>query len=136
MKSAFDDESTMDALPLEAAGNPGAWKAWRAHRQNTLRALYLGEDGSGGSEEASLPGNDDDPNEILRSTSKQPGEWNWDGVWHERVRKGIDASISSSVLYGASGGGDDLVCRNTSSVKDVLLTLCLRRFVSSMPMMI
>ncbi|KAL9607449.1 MAG: hypothetical protein Q9167_007638 [Letrouitia subvulpina] len=32
-KTAFDDVQIMDNLPLEATGNPGAWKAWRAHRK-------------------------------------------------------------------------------------------------------
>ena len=34
LKCAFDDETTLDTLPLEAAGNSGAWKAWRAYRRS------------------------------------------------------------------------------------------------------
>ena len=38
-------------------------------------------------------------------------EWSWDGVWKERVRKGIDASIAESTLYGnPTSASDDLVC--------------------------
>lgn len=88
IKRTFDDETALDTLPLEAAGNLGAWKAWRAYRR----------------------GNETD-NELVDpvpSLHKQD-EWSWDGVWEERVRKGIDASIAEPTLYGGSGGGDDLV---------------------------
>ena len=87
MKQAFEDEAALDTLPLDAAGNSGAWKAWRAHRKST------GED-------AGL---------LLESAPKQHDDWNWDGVWEERVRKGIDASISEPTLYSGVGKGDDLV---------------------------
>ena len=33
MKSSFEDESVLDALPLNATGNSGAWYAWQAHRR-------------------------------------------------------------------------------------------------------
>lgn len=100
MKSAFDNETALDTLPLEAAGNSGAWKAWRAYRRSSETDNKLVD---------SVPGlhNED--------------EWSWDGVWEERVRKGIDASIAESTLYGGSGGGDDLV----SFLRVVLLVLLL-----------
>ena len=98
MKRAFDDETALDTLPLEAAGNSGAWKAWRAYRRSS--------------------GIDNRLADSVPNLSKQD-EWSWDGVWEERVRKGIDTSIAESTLYGGSGGGDDLVsfytwyyCRN------------------------
>ena len=88
MKRAFDDETALDTLPLEAAGNSGAWKAWRAYRRSNE---------TGG--------------KLVESTSslQKQDEWSWDGVWEERVRRGIDASIAESTLYGGSGVGDDLV---------------------------
>jgi hypothetical protein len=43
------------------------------------------------------------------SSTKQPGEWNWEGVWEERVKRGIATSLSESVLYGNAGGADDVV---------------------------
>ena len=88
MKRAFDDENALDTLPLEAAGNSGAWKAWRAYRRSNDKDSKL---------VASVPG--------LHKTD----DWSWDGVWEERVRKGIGASIAESTLYGGTGGGDDLV---------------------------
>lgn len=89
LKRSFDDESALDTLPLDAAGNSGAWKAWRAYRKSTNSNL------------------DSFPSET---DVKRRDEWSWDGVWEERVRKGIDASIAESTLFGgAASGGDDLV---------------------------
>lgn len=82
--SSFDDENVLDSVPLEAAGNPGAWHAWRTHRG--YHALPEG-----------------DP------AARKPGEWNWEGVWEERVKKNIAASLSEPVLYGGAGAGDDTV---------------------------
>jgi len=86
IKRSFDTEGALDTLPFNAAGNSGAWKAWRAYRRSTHedRGILASEPGV-----------------------RQQDEWSWDGVWEERVRKGIDASIADSTLYG--GGGDDLV---------------------------
>ncbi len=33
IKSTFDKPDVLDSVPLEAAGNPGAWHAWRTHRR-------------------------------------------------------------------------------------------------------
>ena len=88
VKCAFDDEVLLDALPLEAAGNLGAWKAWRAYRRSYET--------------------DNKHVESVPDLQKQD-EWSWDGVWEERVRKGIDASIAESTLYGGTSGGDDMV---------------------------
>lgn len=84
IKSTFDDETVLDAVPLEAAGNPGAWHAWRTHR-----GYHTMPEG--------------DP------SARKPGEWNWEGVWEERVKKGIATSLSEPVLFGGQGGGDDTV---------------------------
>ena len=88
LKRSFDDETALDTLPLEAAGNSGAWKAWRAYSRSN---------------------NPDADTPTLESGTKQQDEWSWDGVWEMRVRKGIDASIAESTLYGGVAGGDDLV---------------------------
>jgi hypothetical protein len=40
--------------------------------------------------------------------ARRPGEWNWDGVWEFRVKKGIEASQSDAILFGNSAG-DDLI---------------------------
>lgn len=84
IRSTFDDETVLDSVPLEAAGNPGAWHAWRTHRGYT-----------------NLPEGD--------ASARKPGEWNWEGVWEQRVKKGIEASLSEPVLFGGAGGVDDTV---------------------------
>ncbi|KAA6410531.1 MAG: hypothetical protein FRX48_05953 [Lasallia pustulata] len=102
MKSAFDDEKILNILPLEAAGNPGAWRAWQAHKRTTrqMESPILQD-------------------EVHSNRPKQPGEWSWDGVWLERVKRNIDASTSEPVLYAHpavkkgktrhENGGDDLI---------------------------
>lgn len=104
LKCAFDDDATLDALPLEAAGNPGAWNAWQAHRKGILQQSQTDLEIPS---QAASSKQSTQPRSV--SFAKQPDEWNWDGVWEERVRKGIDASISDPVLYGNPSGGDDLV---------------------------
>lgn len=89
VKQSFDDYSFLDHVPLEAAGNVGAWKAWRAHRIS-MGVKVGGSLGATGS-------------------SDERDEWNWDGVWEQRVRRGIDNSISDSVLYGNNPANDDTV---------------------------
>lgn len=105
LKSSFDDESTLDALPIEASGNPGAWNAWQAYRKHSLSGLQI----KIGSSDSARPSKQD-AGSTMASNRKQPEAWSWDGVWEERVQKGVDASISDSVLYGNPDGGDDLVC--------------------------
>jgi hypothetical protein len=41
--------------------------------------------------------------------TRRPGEWNWEGVWEERVKKAIKASLSEPVLYGGISGGEDVI---------------------------
>ena len=67
--------------------------------------------------------------DTLISTKSSPGrglktstEWNWDGVWLGRVKKGIDASISESVLYGIHEGDDDVVWSMCSAPHSLLHT--------------
>jgi hypothetical protein len=96
LRSAFADAEVLDSVPLEAAGNPGAWHAWRTYRQHDGKALT---------------GMEAMPNVA---PVRKPGEWNWEGVWEERVQKGVAASLSEAILYGAAGPGDDVVSRSLS----------------------
>jgi hypothetical protein len=102
LKSAFEDESSLDALPLEVAGNPGAWSAWRSYRKgiHTNPTSPTSQNRRSG---GALTGN-------VGNHGHHQEEWSWEGVWEERVQKGIEASISDAVLYGNTGGADDLVC--------------------------
>ncbi|KAL6860112.1 hypothetical protein ACO1O0_004137 [Amphichorda felina] len=109
IRGAFDSDDVLDSVPLDAAGNPGAWHAWRTRRrklgklQDDKLAPAKGQsqeqddrdkavDAVGISEKSASP----------QSSVRQPGEWNWDGVWEDRVKKGIASSLSESVLYGGS----------------------------------
>ena len=98
----FDDEDVLDSIPLEAAGNPGAWHAWRTRQRQRGKAPTVDVRGEVKKFEAAASSG--------AEMARRPGEWNWDGVWEERVKKGIAASLSEPVLYGnAAGGGDDVV---------------------------
>ena len=104
VKTSFDDFELLDGIPLKAAGNPGAWKAWQAHRKHVLDSSI---------EDRGILKTQDDreplktfDKDTVPQAQRQPGEWNWDGVWQERVRKGINASISDQVLYGNGVGYD------------------------------
>lgn len=114
IRSAFDSEEVLDAVPLDAAGNPGAWHAWRTHRRKLGK---LPEDrpaiDDGQPQEASKIQTQEVVPERASTPSnaavRRPGEWNWDGVWEDRVKKGVAASLSEASLYGGSGLPDDLV---------------------------
>ncbi|KAF4513497.1 hypothetical protein G6O67_000762 [Ophiocordyceps sinensis] len=106
IQSTFDSEDILDSVPLEAAGNPGAWHAWRTHRRSS-------SDADSGHPPAQAP----------PAATRQSGEWNWEGVWEDRVRKGIAASLSDPALFG--GGGPDELIRflamedsDVASIKD------------------
>ncbi len=107
LKRSFDNEGALDTLPLEAAGNSGAWKAWRAHRRSN---------------------NPDASTNNLEPGTKQQDEWSWDGVWEMRVRKGIDASMAESTLYGGVTGGDHLVSSAAHNWKKTANALVQIRF--------
>ncbi|KZL86593.1 ubiquitin-conjugating enzyme [Colletotrichum incanum] len=150
IRSTFDDESVLDSVPLEAAGNPGAWHAWRT-RQWEAGKMFPGDPVPQEKQEKEVePGDaaaeekkdeeekqkDDNPpappappapetkpassgfaiarkpigGASAAAVPRKPGEWNWEGVWEDRVQKNIAASLSEAVLYGATlGGGDDLI---------------------------
>ena len=96
LKKSFEDEALLDNLPLDAAGNQGAWHAWQAHRKGIEREKFNDIDSS-----------------ARRAITREPQSsttWNWDGVWADRVKKGVSNSISDSVLYG-NAAGDSMVCR-------------------------
>ena len=91
MKSAFEDASLLDNLPVEYAGNPGAWHAWRAYRnlpQEQPRSSSLAVT---------------DPAQMRSPVPKHPSEWNWDGVWEARVKDGVDNSFNEATLFGNAG---------------------------------
>lgn len=146
MASTFDDEAVLDSILLEAAGNPGAWHAWRTRQlqkqpppppppQQQQQAASI--DGGAASDGAAASGapasmtapSEDGNNSIAGTTAagsssvggaasigpRRAGEWNWDGVWEDRVERLIAASLSEQALFG-NGVADEVVsclCPNT-----------------------
>lgn len=117
IRSTFDDEEVLDSVSLEAAGNPGAWHAWRTCRVKSGKILSADagakekiawHDGLGEDEENQSPGGYQRlaGGSSSPMTSRRPGEWNWDGVWEVRVKKGIEGSLAEAVLYGKDAGDD------------------------------
>ena len=108
MRSAFDDTATLDGLPLAAAADSGAWRAWQTHRRTDGPV----EDARRGD----LSGESDASSSATQTSDAMPNDdgglgrdWNWDGVWEERVCRCIENSIADSALYGQSGARNDLV---------------------------
>ncbi|KAL8841886.1 MAG: hypothetical protein Q9170_000759 [Blastenia crenularia] len=104
VKSAFDEDRVLDELPLHCAADSGAWKAWQAHRRETLEYDESRTTFSDRLRSTKAPSAIEKPQ--LRA--RHPDEWSWEGVWKERVRRGIEASTSEPALFGA-GGGDEIV---------------------------
>ncbi|CAK7268907.1 hypothetical protein SEPCBS119000_003302 [Sporothrix epigloea] len=103
IRSTFDDEAVLDSIPLEAAGNPGAWYAWQTHQcQQTKKIGGSSKDLDAAADGGKSPGLGIKPPGV-------PGNWNWDHVWEERVKKCIKASLSDTVLFGSPGTADDVI---------------------------
>lgn len=98
LSSTFDSEAVLDSIPLEAAGNPGAWHAWRSRQRSKGR----------GNPVVDVRGEVRKLEEGKGLTPRKPGEWNWEGVWEERVKRGVQASLSEAVLFG-QGQGDEVI---------------------------
>ncbi|KAG9852525.1 hypothetical protein KCU98_g3459, partial [Aureobasidium melanogenum] len=103
MRSAFDTAEVLDKVPLEAAGNPGAWHAWQTHRARVIGTAPRSATPEDGKTPAS-PTSRQQP-----GGARRPGQWNWEGVWEERVKKGVQASVSQQTLFGTAGSNDDLI---------------------------
>jgi hypothetical protein len=110
IRLTFEDATILDALPLDAAGNPGAWHAWKAHRRNVKAARGEPRQMDGSTWDISSKG------ESLHA--RLPGEWNWEGVWAKRVHSGIEASQSDAILFGNAprNSGDDMVSMSIPQV--------------------
>lgn len=93
VKTAFEDPTMLDRLPLDAAGNPGAWHAWRSHR-GIPKAPARGRG----------PANDERTDSPRDGSQTLAGDWNWEGVWENRVKSGIENSLSDPVLFGPKSG--------------------------------
>ncbi|KAF3006701.1 hypothetical protein E8E13_009061 [Curvularia kusanoi] len=97
IRSTFSEEAVLDSVTLEAAANPGAYHAWRAYRGSALPVQQpLSPSSTIASEGTALGRN------------RRAAEWNWDGVWEDRVKRAVKASLSEPVLFGP-GAGEDII---------------------------
>lgn len=106
IRSSFSDEVVLDSVSLDAAANPSAYHAWRAYRGPALQTQQL----------PLSPASSTSGEGTALGRNRRPGEWNWEGVWEERVKRAVNTSLSEAVLYGP-GVGEDIVRypSNTSS---------------------
>jgi len=116
VKSSFSSEALISSIPLDAAANPGAYHAWHTYRGKQSdyphpRSQQSSEKGSRDGMSAISTGSEDAASSatVASGRTRKPGQWNWEGVWEERVRKGVSASISESVLFGTAANGEDMV---------------------------
>lgn len=115
LRKAFNDEEFLDAIPLEAAANQGAYHAWHTHRGRKRAASRTISPASGpsskrGSGVENISGTlKGEVESTLVSRGRQPGQWNWDGVWEDRTRRAIQSTVSEQALFGGAGAADELI---------------------------
>lgn len=95
IRKAFGSQEMLDSIPLSAAANSGAYHAYKTFREQDMPKPQS-------QSRTTSP-------EPSTSRARKPGEWNWDGVWEERVKRGVQSTLSEPVLFGGTAGGDDVV---------------------------
>jgi hypothetical protein len=120
LRVVFDTESVIDSIPLEMAANASAWHAWKSFRSRSQQSAttsaspHAGDNSRGGHSPGSAK-------QQQPGGARRPGEWNWQGVWEDRVRKCIEASNSEHALY--KGDEEDTVSPSFAPTPDLLLLL-------------
>jgi hypothetical protein len=116
LRLAFNDENFLNSIPLEACANSGAYHAWHTYRARKLQSSRAVSPQStpsskrgSGIEKVSGTLNALHTDSPTGNRGRRPGEWNWDGVWEERVRRGIHASLSEPVLFGSAAAADEAI---------------------------
>lgn len=99
MRKAFNSEELLDSIPLGAAANPGAYHAYRSFKGTASAA----------ESRTTSP-------EPSASRARRPGAWNWEGVWEERVRRGVQSTLTEAMLFGGANTSDDVVWLRTSKI--------------------
>ncbi|KAJ4295501.1 hypothetical protein N0V90_007514 [Kalmusia sp. IMI 367209] len=111
IRSTFSDEDVLDSIAIEAAANPSAYHAWRAHRAAAVQPQQSSPSSPTTNPQATSQGRGTEGSTLTRN--RRPGEWNWEGVWEERVKKAVKASLSEPVLFGGAAGEDIIRFRNS-----------------------
>lgn len=113
IRTTFSEEDVLDSIPLEAAAHPGAYHAWQAYRATTLQRQQPLPNSPTTESHANLGESNRSSDSSALGRNRRPGEWNWEGVWEERVRKAVKASLSEPILFGGASG-EDIVGRQLS----------------------
>jgi hypothetical protein len=115
IRYAFNEEACLDSIPLDAAANPGAYHAWQSHRTRQMQSSRAASpqsaslsQRSGGMENISSALNTN-RDSTAAGRGRRPGQWNWEGVWDERVKRGIQSSLAEQVLFGGANAPDELI---------------------------
>ncbi|KAF9741359.1 hypothetical protein PMIN03_006371 [Paraphaeosphaeria minitans] len=111
IRSTFGEEQVLDSIAIEAAANPSAYHAWRAYRASALQTQLPSPTSTTAESQGSSQGRITGGSTLVRN--RRPGEWNWEGVWEERVRKAVKASLSEPVLFGGPASEDIIRFRNS-----------------------
>lgn len=104
LRSAFTSEAILDSIPLGAAANSGAWHAWQSFRARTARSTT-----------PSTSDTLDDRSSLKQQPggAKRPGEWNWEGVWEDRVSRGVKGSLAEHAVFASPASGEQMVSTST-----------------------
>lgn len=98
LRIVFDTDEVLDTIPLAAASNAGAWHAWQSFRSKKAGTSVRGAKPAG---ESSQPGNERSLSPRQQpGGARRPGEWNWQGVWEDRVRRSVQSTQTEPALYG------------------------------------
>ncbi|GIZ42611.1 hypothetical protein CKM354_000587100 [Cercospora kikuchii] len=98
LRIVFDTDDVLDTIPLAAASNAGAWHAWQSFRSKKAGTSVRGAKPAG---ESSQPGNERSLSPRQQpGGARRPGEWNWQGVWEDRVRRSVQSTQTEPALYG------------------------------------
>lgn len=98
IRAVFNDETVLNSITLTSAANPGAYHAWHAYCAERDALAQAQAAGTGKSDAQATP-----------AKRRRPGEWNWQGVWEQRVRKGIAESLTEPVLFGSANSAEEIV---------------------------
>ncbi|KAF2211840.1 hypothetical protein CERZMDRAFT_98273 [Cercospora zeae-maydis SCOH1-5] len=98
LRIVFDTDDVLDTIPLSAAPNVGAWHAWQSFRSPKVSGSLRGGKPAG---ENCQPGNDRSLSPRQQpGGARRPGEWNWQGVWEDRVRRSVQSTQTEPALFG------------------------------------
>lgn len=122
IRHAFNDEDFLDSIPLNSVANPGAYHAWHTFRTRKLQSRALSPQ-PGASSKRNSGTESASGSSAERAQGGHRKQWNWDGVWEERVKRGIQSSLSHQSLFGNAAAADDMIRFSNISSEDFELIM-------------